>query len=350
MCGIGPAAAEAPAASSGGETLERYLRSLNEVASLYLDNALSFSCEEKISDSDFGRKTYRSFYVYRYSEDQGLDDFRLRYRFNPRKGFTPDDVVELGDFDLPVSLSRAYSWIFIFEENKREVYRYALAGEDEVQYGRVVLGQAAPAAFGSGVEGHEVREADLDALRREADDAQVRAVVEQTKRGLLSGVAAGRLEDLPLDTRRARLLGEAAHQLLERASFVFACVHREVRAESGDALEAGGVAWLHVGWYHRSKLPGMRRRGGHWLTVVQIEEQGASPVLTIRDPAPYAGVEETLERIKLRKIEKGWMIDHRAAFPAKGYYELTEGLELKRPEDIPIVDGAVILVVGGERT
>ena len=117
-----------------------------------------------------------------------------------------------------------------------------------------------------------------------------------------------------------------------------------------EALEAGGVAWLHVGWYHRSKLPGMRRRGGHWLTVVEVEEQGASPVLTIRDPAPYAGVEETLERIKLRKIEKGWMIDHRAAFPAKGYYELTEGLELKRPEDIPIVDGAVILVVGGERT
>ena len=136
-CGFGPAAvASPPVSDSRDETLQRYLRGLNEIAGLYRDNALSFSCEEKIfNHTHYGRKSHRSFYVYRYDEEQGLSDFRLRYRFNPKKEFKPKDVVHLADFDLPVALSRAYSWIFIFEADKKQVYRYELAGEAEV-FGR----------------------------------------------------------------------------------------------------------------------------------------------------------------------------------------------------------------------
>jgi hypothetical protein len=132
--GVLPAGAGAtPVAEADQQILDRYLRNLAAVSRLYQDIALSFSCEEKIHyHTNYGRKTYRSFYVYRYDEAEGLSDFRMRYRFNPRKTFKPKDVVDLGDFPLPVSLSRAYSWIFIFGSGAREHYRYELSGRGEV--------------------------------------------------------------------------------------------------------------------------------------------------------------------------------------------------------------------------
>jgi hypothetical protein len=125
------ALAEAPAPDA--TALEHYLGRLHGVSRLYSDNALSFACEETIHDhSPDGRKDYKSFYVYRYDEEDGLSDFRLRYRFKPRKESQPKDVVDLADFDLPAYLTRAYSWIFIFEKSKRQLYRYELAGEERV--------------------------------------------------------------------------------------------------------------------------------------------------------------------------------------------------------------------------
>ncbi|MBN1606851.1 MAG: hypothetical protein JW940_09460 [Polyangiaceae bacterium] len=114
-----------------------------------------------------------------------------------------------------------------------------------------------------------------------------------------------------------------------------------------DALEAGGAAWLHVGWYHKSRYQlGFRRRGGHWLTLVGVEQHsGEAPVITVRDPAPYAGEAPTLERVTLRELDKGTLVDVPAALPAKGYYQLVSGIHLKRPDDIPVIDGAVILVL-----
>lgn len=119
----------------------------------------------------------------------------------------------------------------------------------------------------------------------------------------------------------------------------------------GEALNAGGVAWLHVGWYHTSRFqPGRRRRGGHWLTVVGVQERGeaGNTTLTVRDPAPYAGDTPTLEQVTLRELDRGMLVDGAVALPAKGYYELVSGLQLKRPDDVPIIDGAVILVLERE--
>ena len=130
-----------------------------------------------------------------------------------------------------------------------------------------------------------------------------------------------------------------------------------------EGLAQGGVAWLHVGWYHRKAYqPGYHRRGGHWLTVASVEQSAAdsSPEATVpqagapqwvpfslqvRDSAPYAGQSPTLERIGLERIETEWLFDAGAAFPAKGYLAITGGLTLKRSDDIPIIDGAVVLVL-----
>ncbi len=125
------------------------------------------------------------------------------------------------------------------------------------------------------------------------------------------------------------------------------------------ALEEGGAAWLHVGWYHRKKYyPGLRRRGGHWLTVAAVEPWGDAvgssesssdaAALRVRDSAPYAGEEPTLERVVLRRLEEGWLFDGDAGLPAEGYYALSSGLSLKRAEDIPVIDGAVVLTLSPE--
>jgi hypothetical protein len=130
---FGPLAAAATEAGDSDQVqLDRYLRNLARLSRLYLDNALSFSCEEKIFyHSHYGRKTYRSYYVYRFDEEDGLSDFRLRYRYNPRKKFKPKDVVVLTDYPLPSSLSRAYSWIFVFDPSVAEKFQYGLAGRGE---------------------------------------------------------------------------------------------------------------------------------------------------------------------------------------------------------------------------
>jgi hypothetical protein len=113
-----------------------------------------------------------------------------------------------------------------------------------------------------------------------------------------------------------------------------------------EALEARGAAWLHVGWYHRDRYqPGLRRRGGHWLTLVGVQQSDGEPTIAARDPAPYAGDTPTVEHVTLRKLEQGTLVDGLAALPAKGYYALTSGIQLKRPDDVPVIDGAVILVL-----
>jgi hypothetical protein len=63
FCGLAPAVAGTPASEPDDDTLDRYLRGLNRVSRFYRDNALSFSCEEKLfNHTHRGRKDLRSFY------------------------------------------------------------------------------------------------------------------------------------------------------------------------------------------------------------------------------------------------------------------------------------------------
>lgn len=112
------------------------------------------------------------------------------------------------------------------------------------------------------------------------------------------------------------------------------------------ALKAEGVAFIHVGWYYkRQNHPGLLRRGGHWLTVERVQERGGEVWLGLRDPAPYAGMDPALEEVALQPLQEGWLFDPPVSFPARGYYRLGAGMHLKRPDDVAILDGAVVLVL-----
>lgn len=115
------------------------------------------------------------------------------------------------------------------------------------------------------------------------------------------------------------------------------------------ALDQGGVAVIHVGWYTQVRWhDAHRRHGGHWLTVtavgVDAEGRAVPDALVVNDPAPYAGTEPSRHFVRLERLDEGWLLAEDGAFPAKGYSRLTGGMLLKRPGDIAVLDGIVTLV------
>lgn len=116
------------------------------------------------------------------------------------------------------------------------------------------------------------------------------------------------------------------------------------------ALDEGGVAVIHAGWYTPSKYGGdfHRRHGGHWLTVVGagVDEEGrpAEDSFVVHDPAPYAGAPGQRHFVKLERLESGWLLAEDGAFPAKGFSRLGGGMKIKIAGDIAVLDGAVALV------
>ncbi len=110
------------------------------------------------------------------------------------------------------------------------------------------------------------------------------------------------------------------------------------------ALSAGGVGWIHVGWYRPPTRwePAYQRHGGHWLTVVAVHEDGS---LTLHDPAPYAGDEPAAERVSTHAIESGWLLDGRDRLRADGHFLLGGDMHVKRDGEAAIIDGAVTLVL-----
>lgn len=115
------------------------------------------------------------------------------------------------------------------------------------------------------------------------------------------------------------------------------------------ALDDGGVAIIHAGWYTPSKYGDFyRRHGGHWLTVVGagFDENGASrdDTFVVHDPAPYAGPEGAEHFVTLTRMEGGWLMAEDGAFPARGFRRLEGGMKIKVPGDVAVLDGAVALV------
>ncbi|MBN2191366.1 MAG: hypothetical protein JW751_01000 [Polyangiaceae bacterium] len=121
-------------------------------------------------------------------------------------------------------------------------------------------------------------------------------------------------------------------------------------------LAAGGVAFLHVGWYRpptRWELA-YERRGGHWLTIARAvpsadaaSRDAPSEVgeLWLRDPAPYGGTTPSMEHVRVARLPSGWLLADGGRIAAKDALILGEGMLLKREEDLAIVDGAVVLRV-----
>ena len=61
---------------------------------------------------------------------------------------------------------------------------------------RILFCRTAPVAAGGGVKGHQVRQANFNFLRRESDDGQISAEIEQTERGDLACCGAAHFENL----------------------------------------------------------------------------------------------------------------------------------------------------------
>ena len=115
-----------------------------------------------------------------------------------------------------------------------------------------------------------------------------------------------------------------------------------------DGLGDRSVVLINAGWYQPVKDGRLfLRRGGHWLAVVgiDVDEHGAPTpdVLVLRDSAPYAGTEPALEYAKLERIERGYLNEIKASLPARGYYKLGGGMHVKRPGEVAILDGVVVL-------
>jgi hypothetical protein len=114
-------------------------------------------------------------------------------------------------------------------------------------------------------------------------------------------------------------------------------------------LTDGGVALVNVGWYRPGQKPGVyRRKGGHWLTVVGagVDAQGRDDpdALVLHDPAPWSGSEPRAHRVRAEPLGEGWLFGEDGPFPAEGFRVLRGDLEVKRPGEVAIIDGAVVLV------
>jgi hypothetical protein len=116
-----------------------------------------------------------------------------------------------------------------------------------------------------------------------------------------------------------------------------------------EGLREGGVALISVGWYRPGRLGGAyRRHGGHWLTVVSAgvgpDGRDQPDALVLHDPAPWSGSEPRSHRVVAEALGEGWLIGEDGPFPSRGYRALRGDLETKRPGEIAIIDGAVVLV------
>lgn len=123
--------------------LRQTLSRLDAVARRYMDEALRFSCEEKVVYAQPGRPSnFFSFeYIYEFSDAAGLLDYRIDTRVPHRGGKAPPRA-RLSDYELPYYLTRGYSWVFLFDQAHQPGHRYSLGKET------MILGRAAlPIAF-----------------------------------------------------------------------------------------------------------------------------------------------------------------------------------------------------------
>ncbi len=103
--------------------LDQVLRRLDRIGRLYRDNALRFTCNETITvRGTTGKRVHKYRYIYVYDQRRGLLDYRTS-----RRGGKP-----LRNEETQAGLLRAYSWIWIFEAAKRDLYSFELTESREV--------------------------------------------------------------------------------------------------------------------------------------------------------------------------------------------------------------------------
>jgi hypothetical protein len=119
--------------------VDQVLDHLGRLAELYRDQALQFTCDERIDYEDRANKheIHDFEYIYVYDESRGFLEYRTLPHAGVKKGAPPAEI-DPAMYRLPTFVRRAYSWIFIFEPGKRKLYRYTLEGR-ELVHGRQAL-------------------------------------------------------------------------------------------------------------------------------------------------------------------------------------------------------------------
>jgi hypothetical protein len=92
---------------------------------------------------------------------------------------------------------------------------FHLAGHDQFEGRRVEFWRASPVAERARVIGHEIGQADLGFLHREADHAQCGTVVEQAECRFLAGARARAFKDDPFRLPQTFLFCEILNRRLE---------------------------------------------------------------------------------------------------------------------------------------
>lgn len=124
--------------------LPQLLGMMARVAGLYRDAALSFTCQERATETRYrswgrvaSRKTYRFDYFYVFNDpaaalleglEPGLQDYRT-YVKDDDPAAEPVRV-DPGELGLAAHLQRAYSWVFVFLPGLRERLAFELEGRD----------------------------------------------------------------------------------------------------------------------------------------------------------------------------------------------------------------------------
>lgn len=113
-------------------------------------------------------------------------------------------------------------------------------------------------------------------------------------------------------------------------------------------LSQKSIALLNIGWYtYAEEHQTYERNSGHWVTLVGYER--ATPEnpgkLVIHDPSPRAGQSPAAHHLTLKTISRGTLTGKNTGLPfsADGYYDVSEGINMRSGSDIAILDGLVVV-------
>lgn len=119
--------------ASDDAQLEDLLTRLTQSARQYGERALNFTCEEKIAwygrSGEGGREKFG--YVVATAEDGRFEDYRTRLRRFPTN--KPPKRVDPLDYNVPRFLRSPYFWIFVFRQDRRDMYEFRMLGREEIE-------------------------------------------------------------------------------------------------------------------------------------------------------------------------------------------------------------------------
>ena len=115
-----------------------------------------------------------------------------------------------------------------------------LAVENECERGRIEFRRATPISKRARIESHEIGQAKLDALHREADDAERCAIGQKSERGGLAGRRAGTFKDRPFGQGQTARFAKFADPGFQALEVVLAGVQRQAGPMLADGGELAG--------------------------------------------------------------------------------------------------------------